>query len=941
MSLANTWYNDDDDDESSEEISESESEDEYIIPRAPSRHKKKCHRPLPPIEVRKVSDQEEGSDKNQSNTSTESDSTLTDSSIELSTSVSESEDSTSDLHVPILTETNGEDENDPHWQKIRGQWQTHLGKRTTECKDTKDKDTVSGDKSTTTFQTLRLSDSSKAKTRREALRSVARKLGFANSQTATEQVNEAKRDALRRNSAPKAQPRANKKATTESNSSRGTCNMPKKSVLSFKEFVKRNLDQIKSNKPIVNLSPASTKLSKYITTVNSQQTVPQNKYSRHRNDEDTEVTQQISVKDVKEWDCVQEQWTEYIQASNVMRCLADGIIRENGVTGVTADDMARSMWRQLISENTVSSAKQESVVPEEIRASDVLPPATHQWPEGSRGSHVVVPNATPETSDVSEWDEDEIDPVILASIRDRDGPQTGGRTATTRDERDNEFDNDWDSDEELVIGQADRHHANSGCSDRSSPQNNPSPFDRPQSVLPPHNQQWGTYLWADQPDTIISEMDELEHEEQQHDWDLPVPLGHSRSHTRDSAKSTGAAGNRSRGANSTINTPSAPPMEYHLAMERPPLKSNTTKSNLSPLDEEPPPQYDSLFAAMVASNDPPPTYTEATIEDDPNLKPPGIFAITEVTSREMNSQDVISDMMFENRADNDFRLVSRCANKSVQLSYEWALDPEFEKTELINKKEHADKAKTIEEIGLGGLSYDTKRSLFILTLPHCVVCVKPPSKRGGQGKIKRRIEIKSENLYGIDYSASADLYVVTDIHQHCVMIVNPSTKKAESSFGEQGSNPQAGHLDLPYNVKCCEFQGTENIVVSSYKNNSITVFNMKGEVLNVFGEGVLNEPYGLCTVLGKIYVCDYQNKRVVCFSMSGGDRRATLVLPSERLGENHPKAIAIYPDSMACRIAVTTVQVQEADVHVFKLGEDPVKRELRLFNTTLTLLETI
>ena len=57
---------------------------------------------------------------------------------------------------------------------------------------------------------------------------------------------------------------------------------------------------------------------------------------------------------------------EYIQVSNVMRCLVDGIIRENGVT---ADNMAMSMQRQLISENKVSSAKKESVVSEEVRAS--------------------------------------------------------------------------------------------------------------------------------------------------------------------------------------------------------------------------------------------------------------------------------------------------------------------------------------------------------------------------------------------------------------------------------------------------------------------------------------------------------------------------------------------------------------------------------------------
>ena len=216
----------------------------------------------------------------------------------------------------------------------------------------------------------------------------------------------------------------------------------------------------------------------------------------------------------------------------------------------------------------------------------------------------------------------------------------------------------------------------------------------------------------------------------------------------------------------------------------------------------------------------------------------------------------------------------------------------------------------------GCICLDTKRKLIAYTSSTSIVVLKPSGKVKDVIKDSHDKNHQFKQLSGIDYCPSADLYVVTDIKRHCVMLVKPKTRKVFKSFGEFGNKPD--QLNVPKYIKCTSHNDIVTLVVCDTGNNCVKTFNTEGQLLQTWGlsiqlEGRLSDPRGIC--IGdndEIYVADAGNRRVVKFFTVAGVDYYQTVLSTGELDNTVPHMVSFLPGSEYSKIAVTTVP---EDIH--------------------------
>ena len=71
----------------------------------------------------------------------------------------------------------------------------------------------------------------------------------------------------------------------------------------------------------------------------------------------------------------------------------------------------------------------------------------------------------------------------------------------------------------------------------------------------------------------------------------------------------------------------------------------------------------------------------------------------------------------------------------------------------------------------GCVCLDTKRKMLAYTKRDSILICKPSGKIKDTIKNSHDKKYEFKDLSGIDYCQSADLYVVTDVQLHCVMLV--------------------------------------------------------------------------------------------------------------------------------------------------------------------------
>ena len=112
--------------------------------------------------------------------------------------------------------------------------------------------------------------------------------------------------------------------------------------------------------------------------------------------------------------------------------------------------------------------------------------------------------------------------------------------------------------------------------------------------------------------------------------------------------------------------------------------------------------------------------------------------------------------------------------------------------------------------------------------------------------------------YGLALDSNGNLYV-TDYDHYCIHKFT-TAGKYNTQFGSKGSAP--GQLRYPTYLTV-----SNNILyVSDIGNGRVTIYDTNGRYLHCIGNGILDRPYGIAIdTLGNLYVCDYDNNRIVVF----------------------------------------------------------------------------
>ena len=101
-----------------------------------------------------------------------------------------------------------------------------------------------------------------------------------------------------------------------------------------------------------------------------------------------------------------------------------------------------------------------------------------------------------------------------------------------------------------------------------------------------------------------------------------------------------------------------------------------------------------------------------------------------------------------------------------------------------------------------------------------------------EGKQTKKIKSDSKDfpfldVEGVAYSETQDKYAVTDLQQHCVMLLSAKSHKVKVKFGGQP------FLKMPYYVLFMTIDGTETLVISDTGNHCIKVLDLEGKILKV------------------------------------------------------------------------------------------------------------
>ena len=183
--------------------------------------------------------------------------------------------------------------------------------------------------------------------------------------------------------------------------------------------------------------------------------------------------------------------------------------------------------------------------------------------------------------------------------------------------------------------------------------------------------------------------------------------------------------------------------------------------------------------------------------------------------------------------------------------------------------------------GRGCMSLDSHRDLYL------VACDRRLTTVTMDGQRKDRIDMKGCKLTGVTYIKENDLYVVSDISNDKLKLIDPRTKSVVRSFGSKGTGP--GQFNYPYNITSYTDQGKPVIVVRDANNHRVQLLDLYGTHLHTYGskgsgDGQLDWPCGVVVdPTGRIIVCDQYNKRVVSFWREDGQDKWQCLIPRQQL----------------------------------------------------------
>ena len=190
----------------------------------------------------------------------------------------------------------------------------------------------------------------------------------------------------------------------------------------------------------------------------------------------------------------------------------------------------------------------------------------------------------------------------------------------------------------------------------------------------------------------------------------------------------------------------------------------------------------------------------------------------------------------------------------------------------------------------GGMSLDSHRDLYLAACDGHLTTVTMDGQR------KDRIDMEGCKLSGVTYIRENDLYVVSDITNDNISLIDPRTKSVVQSFGSKGTS--SVQFNNPAFITTYPDQGKPVIVVSDCNNNRVHLIDLYGTHLHTYGskgrgDGQLYNPCDITTdPTGRITVCDAGNDRVTSFwTEDGQDKWQCLVSYKQR--NNWPRCVDI------------------------------------------------
>ena len=200
------------------------------------------------------------------------------------------------------------------------------------------------------------------------------------------------------------------------------------------------------------------------------------------------------------------------------------------------------------------------------------------------------------------------------------------------------------------------------------------------------------------------------------------------------------------------------------------------------------------------------------------------------------------------------------------------------------------------------------------------------------------IDVTDADLHGVTYILQEDLYAVSDVTNHQIILLDPKSRSIVRRFGSRGSS-QCQFLG-PFYICTYTDHGKSVIVVSDKHNHRIQLFDVLGKHIRTYGEygmgeGQLFEPQGVTVdPLGRILVSDCNNSRVVMFWEDLGAERWTSLLSEAELG-GHPYFLAMEPRNRKLLVGV------DGNVKIYSFaisdsaktpsqpgGSSPIRKEL-------------
>ena len=196
------------------------------------------------------------------------------------------------------------------------------------------------------------------------------------------------------------------------------------------------------------------------------------------------------------------------------------------------------------------------------------------------------------------------------------------------------------------------------------------------------------------------------------------------------------------------------------------------------------------------------------------------------------------------------------------------------------------------------LSLDTKRGLYLLPTTDKLYRVDRSGQENDNILIRGNVSLRS-----VTYLSVEDLYVVTDINYHKVIILDPNTKQEVRSFHGDGSDT----FDRPLSVTSYvdKVRNKSVIVVCDTYNDRVVEMDLHGQFIRQYGK-TGNMAKRFCETIGvcvddnrdRVFVCDHGNHRIMsCLHASNGQVQKTCLLTKEQLGGDRPFHIDYDSDS--------------------------------------------